>query len=281
MSRLLAANFARLWKSRIFHVLEIFVVVYSVFLYGDAYIAVHYHHQIYHNWNLYFFNEMMFIGVALAVFVSFYIGVEYSNGTIRNKLTAGHSRFHIYMANLVVCYVTGIITCVMYSVLSLMLGLILIGKETVQGLWKPGHGMVVALFILMAYTAISVLISMTDRNTMRSAVVNLLLSILLLFAGIIVCQYLEMPEYTVRLTTVEEESGETKTVEETVYNSRYLTGTKRKIYESAELLLPSAQVMYVVDREKDYSPKQPLCMLGIAVTCTGAGIWIFGRKDIK
>ncbi|MDE6844356.1 MAG: ABC transporter permease [Lachnospiraceae bacterium] len=281
MNRLLAANFARLWRSRIFHVLEIFMIGYSVLIYTDTYITVRVNHKEYENWNLFFFNEMLFIGVALAIFVSIYIGVEYSNGTIRNKLSVGHSRIHIYMANLLVCYAAGIIACITYSVTSLILGLALIGKETAAGLWKPAQGMLFVLFILMSYTAIFVLVSMSDMHTVRAAVVSLLLSLIILGAGLIVCQYLDMPEYTVRLTTVVDESGGTKTIEETVYNSRYLTGTKRKIYEGAELILPSAQVMYVADYGISYSVKQPICMFGVSAVCTGAGIWIFRRKDIK
>lgn len=281
MSRLLAANFARLWKSRIFHVLEIFMIGYSALIYADTYITVRINHKEYENWNLFFFNEMLCIGIALAIFVSIYIGVEYSNGTIRNKLSVGHSRIHIYMANLLVCYAAGIIACITYSVMSLILGLVLIGKETVAGLWKPGQGMVTVLFILMAYTAVFVLVAMSDMHTIRAAVVSLLLSLVILSAGLIVCQYLDMPEYTVRLTTVEDESGETKTIEETVYNSRYLTGTKRKIYEGADLILPSAQVMYVADYGISYSLKQPVCMVGVSAICTGIGIWIFRKKDIK
>lgn len=281
MNRLLTANFTRLWRSRIFYVLEIFMIGFSVLMYTDTYISVYKNHEVYENWNLFFFSEMMFIGVALAIFVSLYIGVEYSNGTIRNKLSAGHSRLHIYLANLLVCYAAGIIACITYSVTSAIMGLALIGKEAVSGLWKPAQGMIAVLFILMAYAAIFVLVSMSDMNTVRATVVSLLLSLIILSAGLIVCQYLDMPEYTVRYTTVEVESGGTKKVEETVYNSRYLTGTKRKIYEAADLMLPSAQVMYVVDRGVAYSVKQPVCMFGVTIVCTGAGIWIFRRKDIK
>lgn len=281
MNRLLVANFARLWRSRIFYVLEIFMIGYSVLIYTDTYITVRKNHKVYENWNLFFFNEMLFIGVALAVFVSLYIGVEYSNGTIRNKLSAGHSRLHIYLANLLVCYAAGTIACITYSVTSAILGLALIGKEAVGGLWKPVQGMVVVLFILLAYVAIFVLVSMTDMNTVRASVVSLMLSFVILCAGLYVCQYLSMTATIERVTEVEDEYGELKTVVETEYNARYLSGTKRKIYECAELLLPSGQVMYVADRGINYSVKQPLYMFGVSAICTGAGIWIFRNKDIK
>ncbi|MDE6389752.1 MAG: ABC transporter permease [Lachnospiraceae bacterium] len=281
MNRLLAANFARLWRSKIFYGLELFMIGYCMLFYRDAYITINVNHKEYSNWNTGFFGGLLPGGIALAVFISFYIGAEYSNGTIRNKIATGHSRFHIYLSNLFVCYGAAVIMMMTYCVTSLLIGFILIGKEAISGIWKPAQGIGMMLCILMAYTAILVFVAMLDMNIARTGVVSLLLTILLLAAGIMVIQYLEMPEYMVRLEEVQDESGETKTVERTVYNSKYLSGEKRELYEWAKLILPSAQVMEVINRDVEYSVKQPICMFGELLIFTGAGIWIFLRKDIK
>ena len=45
------------------------------------------------------------MGLVAAILTSMFIGSEYSDGTIRNKLVVGHSRMRIYLANLIVCSV--------------------------------------------------------------------------------------------------------------------------------------------------------------------------------
>lgn len=281
MNRLLSANFAKLWRSRIFYGLELFMVGYSALFYRDVYITVYVEHKAYTNWNLGFFGGMLPIGTVLAVLISFYIGVEYSSGAIRNKIAAGHSRFHIYAANLLTCYAAAVIMMATYCAAALAMGLIIVGKDAVCGIWKPGGGIILSLFILMAYTAVLVFVVMTDMNTARTGIVSIVLAMLILAAGIMVVQYLEMPEYVARLEEVQDASGEMITVEKTVYNSRYLSGEKRKRYELAKLALPSCQVMDVMSNGVEYSVKQPVCMAGVTLVFTGAGIWIFRKKDIR
>ena len=40
--------------------------------------------------------------IALSILITLFIGIEYSDKTIRNKLIVGHSRSEVYLANLVV-----------------------------------------------------------------------------------------------------------------------------------------------------------------------------------
>lgn len=281
MNRLIAANFARLWRNRVFYLMELFMAGYCALFYRDVYLTVRVNHEAYGNWNLGFFGMILPAGVVLAVFVSFYIGAEYSSGAIRNKIATGHLRVHIYLANLLVCYTAAVIAFATYFVMAFVLGSLLVGKEAAAGISSPGWGIAMSLCILLAYTAVWVMIAMSDMNMARVGAVTLLCSMLFLAMGITAVQSLEMSEYTVRLETVKDASGEEKTVERTVYNTRYLTGAKRKAYECAKLLLPSAQCMDVMNTDTEYAAKQPLCLLGETIVCTCAGIWIFCRKDIK
>ncbi|MGY3662454.1 MAG: hypothetical protein ACXAHE_00930 [Roseburia sp. 1XD42-69] len=44
-----------------------------------------------------------------------FLGTDYSDGTIRNKLTVGHTRTNIYLANLIVTFAAGLlIMCVWF-----------------------------------------------------------------------------------------------------------------------------------------------------------------------
>lgn len=286
MSRLITANFTKLWKSRVFWVMEIVMVCWSIMMYVDAYIMINQNGRTIDNWNLFFFNDLMFIGVAMAVFTAFYIGVEYSDGTIRNKIAVGHSRLPIYLANLIVCYAAGVIAFLTSSVVSLVMGLLLIGRETVLGLRVPGTVMVIGLFIILAYTGLFVMVAMVDAVKARMALINLILAILLLAMGTLVQLRLQ-PEYYV----LDEETGKTRYItdvgeeiedtEKVVRNPQYLpAGLKRRLYEWMDMWTPYAQVMHVLG-DGEYSVKQPLCMLVWTVVLSGSGIWIFDRKEIN
>ena len=101
MAKLLRANLSRLWKSRIFYVGLIFMLLLNVFLVLDG-------------WNSgrqgypepledMLFQNCIIIGFVCAVVVGMFLGTEYSDGTIRNKIAVGHTRASIYLANLIVC----------------------------------------------------------------------------------------------------------------------------------------------------------------------------------
>ena len=60
---------------------------------------------------------MLFVlmsGVVLSAFCSLFVGAEYSDGTIRNKIAVGHSRAAVYLANLVTCSAAGVLICLGY-----------------------------------------------------------------------------------------------------------------------------------------------------------------------
>ncbi len=111
MRKLLSANFSRLWRSKIFWALEGISAIAGAVFYILAIINTK---NIGEDWyllsgNYYFFVVLVYIGAIMAVFSSFYIGAEYSDGTIRNKLNVGCARNSIYLANLVVVVTAGVL----------------------------------------------------------------------------------------------------------------------------------------------------------------------------
>ena len=55
------------------------------------------------------FHFFLVMGVLLSVFVSLYVGTEYHDGTLRNKLISGSSRNAVYGLNLWISFLVG--TC--------------------------------------------------------------------------------------------------------------------------------------------------------------------------
>lgn len=100
MRRLLRANFARLLKNKLFWILT----CAELFL-GALFPILHYMDNIDENsgWNMdsTIFIYALFVPLMVSLLTALFIGTDYSDGTMRNKLIAGHVRRKIYVANLI------------------------------------------------------------------------------------------------------------------------------------------------------------------------------------
>ena len=105
MSKLLRANFYRLRKDVVFYI--ILLVNTALF----AFIAYNFEQDDLESFCL------IIQPIVYAVFVAFFVGKEYSNGTIRNKLIHGNTRNQVYFAYL--------ITCVAATLISIIPGIII------------------------------------------------------------------------------------------------------------------------------------------------------------
>ena len=99
MNKLFWANLNRLHRDKTFKLGCAFLAGMSIYL-----PILHYVEQGEKaNPNNYFWNFNLVIGVIAAVCCSMYLGTEYSDRTMRNKLIAGHTRKDIYLSNLIIC----------------------------------------------------------------------------------------------------------------------------------------------------------------------------------
>lgn len=112
MSKLLSANFMRLKKDKFFWIGIIFMfaagVLYPTMIYRDVQKT-----GIINTVDDAFCGCTLFIGVVMAVFCSLFIGTEYSDGTIRNKIAIGHTRTALYLSNAIVSATVSIL-CVQH-----------------------------------------------------------------------------------------------------------------------------------------------------------------------
>lgn len=278
MSRLIYANMVRMIKSKIFWISEIFLIGYSIFAYAMAAVNVRNLGMATGGWTVYFFNEMLFIHVVMAVLIPFFIGVEYSDGTVRNKISVGHKRTDIYLANVIVCYAAGAVQFFTYSAVSALSALFFVGKPALTSMgqipWRVGC----SLIMLLVYTALYSLVAMLDSNKTRAVVVELLIAFIFVILVSQIYKDLQEQERTDRV--VLSDTGEME-IEKNIPNSKYVSGTKRVIYEWIDACLPEDQAMYVIDPDAAFSARAPLCMLGESVVLIMAGAYFFQRKDIK
>lgn len=112
MIKLLNANLIRLKKDKALRIGIIFMFIMGVFTPVMHYIDMKKSgYQI--TLDNGFFNNVLFCVILSSVFCSLYVGTEYSDGTIRNKVVIGHTRMSIYFSNLIVCIASPDSSCVL------------------------------------------------------------------------------------------------------------------------------------------------------------------------
>ena len=131
---------------------------------------------------------------------------------------------------------------------------------------------------MIAFTALFTLIAMVCRNRTHTTAGCILLTVVLLFAGVYISSTLEEPEYLAAYSYTE--NG--VTIEEPEQkNPYYITGTKRQVYELLQDLTPGGQVIQI----SEMGVKKPV-MLAIydgliLLLVTGFGLIVFRREDLK
>lgn len=275
MSKLLDAGFARLWKTKLFYLEIIMFCIMAIFVSCTMFREVK-------KWNAEihledaFFNCTPFILLFAAAFVALFTGSEYSDGTIRNKLIVGHTRFDVYLSEFIVNIAATLIVYAAHLVVAFALGLPMFGFFTIP----VPHVLLQlldALFMIIALSALFTMLTMLIGSKASSAVICLVLVCALFIAGMFLRSALDEPEMFSEYMIIQ---NNTVTMSDPLPNPRYLTGIKRQVYQFLYDFLPMGQAINVAN----YSAFQwyyPLYSLILAVITTGPGLLLFRRKDIK
>ena len=275
MSKLLASNFSRLKKNKVFWVECICMVLFGLYLVGRKYLErlKYQEESVLDNG---FFAYVLVIGFAMAAFGSLFLGTEYSDGTIRNKLIVGHTRMRIYLANLIVSLAAGGLMCLCFIIPAAALGILLLGMfETKMStlLW-----ILLGSFLLTAaFGSIFTLFGMLCSNKAGAAAGCLLLVLGLFIPAVVVNGRLDAPEYVTSYRMSESEGMEAYAEP----NPKYLTGTAREVYQFVYDFLPTGQAMQYSFMTAINLWRMPLYSLLISVCTTGAGVFLFRKKNIK
>ncbi len=277
MSKLLRANMARLWKSKVFRLSFIAFTAMGAFqrLGMGMDTETHYLDEA-------FWIDALLIGIVLAVFISLFVGTEFEDGTVRNKIVSGHMRWEVYFANVAVCILAGWLMCLGHLISSLLVGIPLLGffHKEISTVVLEG----ICVFALSAaYTAIYCFIAMSNSNRTVTAVVCVLLSVLLLYAGGALLDQLEEPEYYYAMNGPlgmgETDDGQDG---EWVRNPDYVEGTERRVIETIYDILPGGQSLQLCGMlDSGRFAVMFLASLGWVVLSSGCGAVIFRKRDLK
>lgn len=275
MNKLLSAGLSRLKKSKVFLILAAFMFGFGLYMSVGCYLDMK-RYQIAHTLDDSFFTQITFIGIMISIFCSLFIGTEYSDGTIRNKLIVGHSRISIYISNLIVCILAGIALTLSYMAACVCVGIPLFGFFQMS-LETAALMFLCSIMIGIAYTSIFMLAAMLIHSKAVLSVTAVISAFLLMFAASHLQNSLSQPE--MRTDYVLNESGEVIQTK-LVPNEFYPTGTKRKAYEFLLEFLPSGQSILLMYGEISWV--HTLCYdCLILISTAGIGLAAFSKKDIK
>nr|WP_296463197.1 ABC transporter permease subunit [uncultured Acetatifactor sp.] len=275
MTKLLSANFLRLKKNKVFWGGLILMAAWGIFvpvkLHMDA-IEMNYADRVEDG----FFACAMFIGIFIAVFCSLFLGTEYNDGTMRNKIIVGGKRSAIYLANAVVSCAAGLAMCAAYLLPYLCVGMPLMGAFCVPGEMVM-LTMLTVLLLSAALSSVFTCIAMVCQNKAATAVICILLAFGSLMSGMVLNEMLEAPP-THMLYSLDE-NGEMSSSEEP--NPKYLEGTKREIVQTLYDINPGGQAIQCAGMTAVNPLRLPLYSLAIIVLATGAGCVLFRKRDLK
>ncbi|MGM9589372.1 MAG: ABC transporter permease subunit [Faecousia sp.] len=279
MTNLLLPNLKRLLKNRAFQIAAALVAVIGLFEIFMTYRASIIEMDTpYFDGGLFSFAAL---GVfALAAVVPLFVGSEYSDGTIRNKVVVGHHRAAVYLSMLITSVIAGWLLITVWTAAYLIPGVILM--EHANPLWVY-LCLYLAMFLELAvFSAIFALLTMTLGNKASSAVVCILCALLLVMQGIVVKSMLDEPEFY-GPEIILSDSGEVSYAGEMEPNPNYIPegSPKRAVYNFLMDFTPGGQALQISGQVTDNLSKMCFYDIGWLVVLTGAGVLIFRRKDLK
>ncbi|MGN0205564.1 MAG: ABC transporter permease [Coprococcus sp.] len=277
MRKLLSASFSRLWKDKLFWIMTAAMFIFSLITMLSSAHSANVMSQSGYVRTLddYFFNLAPLMGLFDAIFISMFLGTEYADGTMRNKLIVGHTRRHIYLTNFIVCFTAGLCFIAAW-LLGEIPGFFLIGP-----LEMGIPGFLVYLLVAAGFTAaLSAIFTFVGTMTDNKALTVVLT--LTVWLGIL----LASSALYDRLCEPEMESGVMLTangmeIQDPTPNPMYLSGTKRTVCECLLEFLPTGQTILMSDTAIEHPLRQSLFSITITAGTTLAGFAAFHKKNIR
>ena len=114
MRKLLRAIFSRLLRDRAFRLIAVLMMLLGASMAVINAVRISREGTV---WIMDFslFTYVTIVPVLTSLLTALFIGSDYSGGTLRNKLIAGHRRGNIYLADLIACCCAGTVFCIVFA----------------------------------------------------------------------------------------------------------------------------------------------------------------------
>lgn len=267
MLKLLSANKIRLKKNKLFWIGLLVTVGYCLFLLIMNYIEkVSYIGNSIVQLNYYLLSPFSVISFVCPIFSSIFIGTEYSDGTMRNRLIVGHTRKKIYLANFITIAAVNVIIALIASLVTILLGTMLFG-------WNIGNPLLFILhyisgiMMLIAFAGLFTLIAMAIHNKTISTVTSIIIFLLSYLA-----------EGVIRRLVFGFYNGEAIS---DIFSDLSNDMVSRPVIEFLYDFIPTGQCLQIASNTVFNPFRLPIfsaLFTAITVVC---GVLIFSKKDMK
>lgn len=226
--------------------------------------------DILQNPEFFLFLPMFYLCAVEAVFCGLFIGADYSEGAVRNKIAVGKTRAEIYISNLAVCGFAEVVLLFTHAVVFLTAGFVLTGADVFARMFFVK--LCCAVLTSLAYASLFTMISMNLSRTSTAVAVNIFIAVCMIVSGIFAFAIYNEPK-TLLFTPGSP-------------NPAYSGGAARVILGFFEAVLPSSAALEVLSHGSDYrfSPeflRVMLCSLAASAAFTIIGLRVFQKKNIR
>lgn len=274
MRKLLSANFSRLWRSRLLRIeLLIAIAMAGLLLFVNQFEGA----SSIKFMDYPFFSQFIYNPVIFAAFITLFIGTEYSDGAIRNKLSTGHSRLAVYGSNLCVSIIMSVLFVLVQIAVCLSIGLLVFEPFRLP-MEQIMAAAMTACLTAASSAAIYTALAMNIQNKASSVITAVALNFAVMLLVSMIAGTLYAPEMVYEYT---EKTANGLTYGPLVPNPGYIRGTARSVAEWVNDILPQGQVYSLYAYDFDRYARWPLTSAMVLVVSTVLGYYSFSKKDIK
>lgn len=257
MRRLLSADMTRMLRSKWFWLCLGGMLAISVAFVVMQYTAVDYTVPL----SRVIFLPMSFYGITTAALISMFVGEDFSDGFIRNKIVAGRSRYSIFASNLAVSSLACIIIYLVVTLFTASIGSFLFEADIISA--KLVRYLLLGTGTCLAYACIYCSIVMICQTKSTATVLCMGMAFALLCASLHTNQVMIQPQY---------KNGE--------LNAAYVAGFAKQVYAFLHDLNPTGQAAQLSTMEIFYPVQWIVCDL-VWIVAAGIMSIFFQRKNIK
>lgn len=292
MGKLLHANLVRLFKSKLFSLGMIFMLLMVGYTLNECRYLIETDKL-----QIAIFHHINWFGQLAAVFCGLFIGMDYQNGTIRNKLVKGHRRSSLYLVNQISCTLAVVLMLSFQIALVAVIGSGFMDWGASRRYDSPIEDVIPdiahaplylggSLLITIEYCAIFTLFGMLCSKILVSVAAGYLLAYIEKMYGWVVFMYAVGGHGYVKLFPPVLVGGQGTGLE----SWEVSPGIREYIIHYPEEsswftvlahVFPGAQRVYISYYRIEHLASVCVCAVFVTILVTLAGMYLFNRKNIE